>query len=133
MIGGYEVVALLGAGGMGDVYRARDPHLGRYVAIKILPEEYAVNASRRARLGREARALASLNHPNVATLYGVEDTPSGQVLVMELVEGGTLADRLEPAGEGDGGPADARGHVDRAAGRRSARGRTRAWALSTVI
>jgi serine/threonine protein kinase len=100
MIGGYEVVALLGAGGMGEVYRARDARLGRDVAIKILPEAFAVDADRRARLGREARALASLNHPNVATLYGVEDTPTGQVLVMELVEGDTLADRLALAGRG---------------------------------
>ena len=103
MIGGYEVVALLGAGGMGDVYRARDARLGRDVAIKILPEAFALNANRRARLGREARALASLNHPNVATLYGVEETPSGQVLVMELVEGDTLAARLALAGEGVAG------------------------------
>ena len=94
MIGGYEVVALVGAGGMGEVYRARDARLGRDVAIKILPAAYAVDASRRARLEREARALASLNHPNVATLYGVEETAAGQVLVMELVEGDTLADRL---------------------------------------
>lgn len=97
-IGGYEVVALLAAGGMGEVYRARDARLRRDVAIKILPEAFAVDASRRARLEREARALASLNHPNVATLYGVEDTPAGQVLVMELVEGDTLADRLALAG-----------------------------------
>jgi serine/threonine protein kinase len=102
MIGGYEVVALLGAGGMGEVYRARDARLGRDVAIKILPEAFA-DADRRARLGREARALASLNHPNVATLYGVEDTPTGQVLVMELVEGDTLADRLALAGRGPAG------------------------------
>jgi Tol biopolymer transport system component len=99
-IGGYEVVALLGAGAMGEVYRARDARLGRDIAIKILPEAFAVDAGRRARLAREARALASLNHPNVATLYGVEDTPTGQVLIMELVEGDTLADRLALGGRG---------------------------------
>jgi serine/threonine-protein kinase len=103
VIGGYEVVALLGAGAMGEVYRARDTRLGREVAIKILPEALALDAHRRARLEREARALASLNHPNVATLYGVEDTAKGQVLVMELVEGDTLADRLALAGRGTAG------------------------------
>jgi serine/threonine-protein kinase len=98
------VVGLLGAGAMGEVYRARDTRLGREVAIKVLSGALAVNVHRRrARLEREARALASLNHPNVATLYGVEDTPSGQVLVMELVEGDALADRLALAGRGQAG------------------------------
>ena len=98
VIGGYEVGALLGVGGMGEVYRARDTRLGREVAIKILPVAFAADGWRRARVEREARALASLNHPNIATLYGVEDTPTGQVLIMELVEGDTLADRLALAG-----------------------------------
>src|SRR5918995_3921781 len=102
-LGPYEIVSALGAGAMGEVYRARDPRLGRDVAIKVLPEALAVDAHRRARLEREARALASLNHPNVATLYGVEDTASGQVLVMELVEGDMLSDRLTLAGRGMAG------------------------------
>ena len=94
LIGPYEVIAVLGAGAMGEVYRARDTRLGRDVAIKALPEAFALDAQRRARFAREAHVLASLNHPNIATLYGVEESPGGQVLVMELVEGDTLADRL---------------------------------------
>jgi serine/threonine-protein kinase len=99
-VGPFEIVAPLGAGGMGEVYRARDARLQRDVAIKILPESFAADADRRARFGREARVLASLNHPHIATLYGVEDTAHGQVLVMELVEGETLADRLSRTGAG---------------------------------
>ena len=93
-IGVFEVAAPLGAGGMGEVYRARDTRLGRDVALKVLPGDWATDAHRRARFDREARVLAALNHPNIATLYGVEDAPTGPVLVMELVEGTTLADRL---------------------------------------
>ena len=93
-IGVFEVAEPLGAGGMGEVYRARDTRLGRDVALKVLPGEWAADAQRRARFDREARVLAALNHPNIATLYGVEDAPTGPVLVMELVEGTTLADRL---------------------------------------
>jgi serine/threonine protein kinase len=89
-VGSYEVSDLLGAGGMGEVYRARDTRLGRDVAIKILPERFASDAERRARFEREAQLLASLNHPNIATDHGLED----RALVMELVEGPTLADRL---------------------------------------
>jgi serine/threonine-protein kinase len=89
-IGPYEVVALLGAGGMGEVYRARDPRLGREVAIKILPDAFAGDPERVARFEREAQLLASLNHPNVAIIHGLED----RALVMELVEGPTLADRI---------------------------------------
>src|SRR5512132_879310 len=73
-LGAYEVVAPLGAGGMGEVYRARDTRLGRDVAIKVLPENVAADAERRARLDREARTLASLNHPNIAHIYGIEDS-----------------------------------------------------------
>ena len=93
-IGVFEVVALLGAGGMGEVYRASDSRLGRDVALKVLPADWATDAHRRARFDREARVLAAINHPNIATLYGVEDTPTGPVLIMELVEGTTLADLL---------------------------------------
>jgi Tol biopolymer transport system component len=79
---------------MGEVYRARDTRLGRDVAVKLLPESFARDAVRRARFEREAHVLASLNHPNIATLYGLEDLPDGQVLAMEFVEGQTLADRI---------------------------------------
>jgi Tol biopolymer transport system component len=92
-IGVYEIVALLGAGGMGEVYRARDTRLGRDVAIKLLPDIYAMDRERRARFEREAQILAALNHPNIATIYGFEDSHT-PALVMELVEGPTLADRI---------------------------------------
>jgi serine/threonine-protein kinase len=90
---------------MGEVYRARDVRLQRDVALKVLPPSFALDSGRRARFEREARVLASLNHPNIATLYGVEDTPAGPVLVMELVEGLTLADRLALASRGVSDPA----------------------------
>src|SRR5688572_21956741 len=90
---------------MGEVYRARDTRLGRDVALKVLPEAVAADPDRRARLEREARVLAALNHPNLATLYGVEEAPGGLALVMELVDGETLADRLAlGAGTGRGLP-----------------------------
>jgi eukaryotic-like serine/threonine-protein kinase len=103
-IGPFEVIEPLGAGAMGEVYRARDLRLERDVAMKMLPESFALDASRRARFEREARVLASLNHPNIATLYGIEESPAGQALVMELVEGGTLADRLALADRRGGAP-----------------------------
>ena len=93
-IGPYEVTAPLGKGGMGEVYRATDTALGRQVAIKVLPEAFAQDAERLARFEREARALAALNHPNIAGIYGVETTASIRALIMELVEGPTLADRI---------------------------------------
>jgi Tol biopolymer transport system component len=93
-IGAYEVVELLGAGGMGVVYRAHDTRLGRDVALKVLPQAVAGDPDRRARLEREARVLASLNHPHIASIYGIEDSPAGCALVMELVAGETLGDRL---------------------------------------
>src|SRR5687767_5690796 len=91
--GSYEIVAPLGAGGMGEVYRARDPQLNRAVAIKVLPEVFAVDPERLARFTREAQMLAALNHPNIAQIYGLERTGStgAQALVMELVEGEDLA------------------------------------------
>jgi serine/threonine-protein kinase len=94
-VGPYEILAPLGAGGMGEVYRARDARLKRDVAIKILPPEFANDNERLARFAREAQALAALNHPNIAGIYGVEETAEGRALVMELVDGLTLADRLE--------------------------------------
>ena len=95
-VGAYEIVALLGAGGMGEVYRARDARLGRDVAIKILPEVWLTDPDRRARLDREARVLASLNHPHIGAIYGVEESGGVPALVLELVEGQTLAERLTP-------------------------------------
>src|SRR5258705_7435753 len=99
-LGVYEIVDALGAGGMGEVYRARDTKLRREVAIKILPEAFAADPDRIARFQREAELLATLNHPNVACVYGVEESrPSGSghatlAIVLELVEGETLADRI---------------------------------------
>src|SRR5471032_2043830 len=91
-LGPYEVVAPLGAGGMGEVYRARDTNLNREVALKILPELFAADPDRLARFRREAHVLASLNHPNIAGIYGFEDAspapgqPAVHALVLELVE-----------------------------------------------
>jgi eukaryotic-like serine/threonine-protein kinase len=93
-LGPYEILAAIGAGGMGEVYRARDAKLGRDVALKALPEVFARNAERMARFEREAKVLASLNHPNIASIYGLEDSGNTRALVMELVEGPTLADRI---------------------------------------
>ncbi len=94
-VGSYEVLAPLGAGGMGEVFRARDPRLKRDVALKVLPAAAVADADRRARFEREAQVLAALDHPNIATVFGVEETGGAPVIVMELVEGPTLADRLE--------------------------------------
>jgi serine/threonine protein kinase len=93
-LGPYEILALLGSGGMGEVYRAHDTKLGRDVAIKVLPESLAHDADRLARFEREAQVLASLNHPNIAHIHGFEDSTGVRALVMELVEGLTLADRV---------------------------------------
>jgi hypothetical protein len=93
-LGPYEILAPIGAGGMGEVYRARDTRLGREVALKVLPESFARDAERMARFEREAQVLASLNHPNIAALYGLEEQDGVRALVLELVEGPTLADRL---------------------------------------
>ena len=92
--GPYTIVAPLGAGGMGEVYRARDSKLGRDVAIKILPSHFTADAERRSRFAREARLLATLNHPHIGAIYGLEETDGVTALVLELVEGSTLADRL---------------------------------------
>jgi serine/threonine protein kinase len=93
-LGAYEVVALIGAGGMGEVYRARDTKLNRDVALKVLPEAFAFDPDRLARFKREAQVLASLNHTNIAAIYGFEESSGVQVLVLELVEGPTLGQDL---------------------------------------
>jgi eukaryotic-like serine/threonine-protein kinase len=93
-VGPYEVVTELGAGGMGEVYRARDTKLGRDVALKILPASFALDTDRVRRFEREARVLAALNHPNIATIHGLEEADNVLALVMELVEGETLAERI---------------------------------------
>ena len=93
----YRIEALLGAGGMGEVYRARDTRLGRSVAVKMLPDVFASDADRVARFEREAKLLASLNHANIAALYGMDQADGKHFLVMELVEGETLAERIARA------------------------------------
>src|SRR3954451_20691268 len=93
-LGPYEIAAPLGAGGMGEVYRARDTKLGRDVAIKILPQIFTADADRLARVTREARLLAALNHPHIATIHGLDEFNGMPALVMELVEGPTLAEKL---------------------------------------
>jgi serine/threonine protein kinase len=93
-IGGYEIIESLGAGGMGEVYRARDSRLDRHVAIKILRETFAHDADRLARFDPEAKTLAALNHPHIASIYGVEDVAGSRALILELVDGRTLADRV---------------------------------------
>jgi len=98
-LGAYEITAALGAGGMGEVYRARDTRLNRDVALKVLPEAFLLDGDRLARFEREAQVLASLNHPNIGTIYGVEEGPGDaghpvRALVLELVEGPTLAERI---------------------------------------
>src|SRR5574341_217706 len=93
-IGPYEIRAKLGAGGMGEVYVARDTLLERDVAVKILPDLFADDPGRQARFKREARMLAALNHPNIANIHGLEDDGDTRALVMELVEGEDLAERI---------------------------------------
>src|SRR5262245_25583602 len=93
-LGSHEVTALLGKGGMGEVYRARDLKLKREVAIKILPEEFAQDADRVSRFEREAEVLASLNHPNIAAIHDLAEANGSRYLVRELVEGETLTDRI---------------------------------------
>ena len=93
-LGTYEVNSHIGSGGMGEVYQAHDSKLGRDVAIKVLPEQFARDPERLARFQREAKMLAALNHPNIAAIYGLEQSGSTHYLVMELVPGKTLAERL---------------------------------------
>jgi Tol biopolymer transport system component len=107
LLGFYEIVGTLGAGGMGEVYRARDTKLGREVALKVLPEGFAADPERLGRFEREAKVLASLNHPNIAVIYGFEDSGGVRALVMELVEGQTVADRI--SSQVGAGPASSSG------------------------
>jgi serine/threonine protein kinase len=94
LVGPYEVVSLLGAGGMGEVYRARDITLNRDVALKVLPPTFALDPERLARFKREAQMLASLNHAHIAQIYGFDERGGVSALVMEFVDGLTLADRI---------------------------------------
>ena len=94
-LGPYEILSALGAGGMGEVYRARDTKLNREVALKVLPDAFTRDPDRLARFKREAQVLASLNHPHIGAIYGFEDSGETHALVLELVEGDTLADRLQ--------------------------------------
>jgi eukaryotic-like serine/threonine-protein kinase len=94
-LGSYEILAALGAGGMGEVYKARDMKLGREVAVKILPESFTHDPERLARFRREAQVLAALNHPHIGAIYGLDEANGQQFLVLELVDGQTLADRLK--------------------------------------
>src|SRR5262245_50704581 len=94
-LGHYEITTHLGSGGMGDVYQATDTKLGRSVAIKFLPEAFSHDTERVARFEREARVLASLNHSNIAAIFGLEESGERKFLVMELVEGETLAERIK--------------------------------------
>src|SRR6478672_11926486 len=93
-LGSFEISALIGAGGMGEVYQATDTNLKRQVAIKVLPDSLAGDAERLARFQREAEVLAALNHRNIAQIYGLERSDGSTALIMELVEGPTLADRI---------------------------------------
>src|SRR5262244_278358 len=94
-LGSHEIIALLGKGGMGEVYRARDLKLKREVAIKILPEDFSLDLDRISRFQREAEVLAALNHPNIAAIYDLQEANGSRYLVLELVEGETLAERIE--------------------------------------
>src|SRR5438552_13071507 len=93
-LGPHEITGLLGIGGMGEVYRARDTKLNRDVAIKVLPDPFAQDTERTARFHREAQAIAALNHPNIAAIYDLQEAAGIRFLVLELVEGETLAERI---------------------------------------
>jgi eukaryotic-like serine/threonine-protein kinase len=93
-LGPYDIQALIGQGGMGEVYRAHDTRLKRDVALKVLPQSFASDLDRLARFEREAQVLGSLNHPHIASIYGIEESNGTPALVMELVEGPTLAGRI---------------------------------------
>lgn len=97
-VGRYQILSFIGAGGMGDVYRARDSKLGRDVALKVLPDEFSKDRERLIRSEREAKLLASLNHSNIAAIYDLEESGGIPCLVLEFVEGETLAERLKRAG-----------------------------------
>ena len=99
-LGAYDVLGLIGAGGMGEVYRARDTRLNRDVALKVFPEQFTSDPDRPARFKREAQVLASLNHPHIAAIYSLEETAGLQTLVLELVEGPTLQDLIAGTASG---------------------------------
>ena len=101
-LGSYEVLSLIGRGGMGEVYRAHDTKLGRDVALKILPESFTHDPERVGRFRREAQVLAALNHPHIAAIYGFEEANGSQFLVLELVEGETLAELIAERALGSG-------------------------------
>ena len=103
-LGVYAIGSLIGVGGMGEVYRAHDETLGREVAIKVLPAEFTADPERRARFEREARLLATLNHPHIGAIYGVEEVDGVRGLVLELIEGETLAERIAVVGRTSAGP-----------------------------
>src|SRR5262245_48973998 len=94
-LGSHEITGVLGRGGMGEVYRARDTKLKRDVAIKVLPDEFSRDPDRIDRFQREAEMLASLNHPNIAAIYDLEEANDARFLVLELVDGETLAERIQ--------------------------------------
>ena len=120
-LGPYSVTAKIGEGGMGEVWQARDTKLDRDVALKVLPEAFTSDPDRLARFEREAKVLASLNHPNIGSIYGLEEAEGIRALVLELVEGPTLADRIST------GPHPARRRPShRQADRRGPGGRARA-------
>ena len=96
LLGAYEILAPLGAGGMGEVYRAKDTRLGRDVAVKVLPEDFLEGKDGKVRFEREARLLAALNHPNIAAIYSFEESGGRNILVMELIEGETLRKAFPP-------------------------------------
>ena len=98
-LGPYEILSLAGAGGMGEVYRAKDTKLNRDVALKILPDSVAQDPERLGRFKREAQVLASLNHPHIGAIYGLEDANGRQFLVLELVDGETLGGRIQKGSE----------------------------------
>ena len=118
-LGAYQVQTLLGAGGMGEVYRARDTKLQRDVAVKFLPHAFTSDPERLSRFEREARTLAALNHPNIAAIYGFEEAEGLRFLILELVDGPTLADRLA-----DGPLPVPEALIDRTPNRRGARSGT---------
>ena len=129
-LGPYTIGTPLGVGGMGEVYRARDTRLGRDVAIKIMAADFTADPERRARFAREARVLATLNHPHIGAIYGLEEADGVTALVLELVEGPTLADRLE-RGFAAGGAGLGHRPPDRRGARRRPRARHRPSRLET--
>ena len=120
-LGPYQVVAKLGEGGMGEVYRARDTRLDRQVAIKILQQSFAADPAWNARFEREAKLLATLNHAHIAQIYGLEDSGQMRALVMELVEGPTLADRIAQGPYGSTSPCRSPGRLPRPSRRHTSR------------